>query len=75
MFLVVAVVVEDCGAAKVEDEGDNQLIDGLSDDHFPHRGRDQRRRLGFRLTVENAAGRRIGGQGESGKGIHDQVHP
>jgi hypothetical protein len=66
---------QDPFAAKIQNQRYYELVDGLSDDHFPHRQGDQRSRLRFWLPFEQAWRRRIGCEGECCKGIHDKIHP
>jgi hypothetical protein len=66
---------QDAFTAEIQDQRHYKLVDGLSDNHFPHRQGYQRSRLRFWLSSEQAWRRRIGGEGESCKSVHDQVHP
>merc|ERR1712093_927916 len=63
------VVAEDLRAGEVEDEGNGQLEDGLTDDHLPHVHGDERGSLASWLAVQDRGSRRIGGEGECGEGI------
>lgn len=48
------------GTGKIQDEGDNQLVDALANDHLPHRHGYQRRRFWFGSAFEDM---RSGGVG------------
>lgn len=72
---VGSVILEDLGSGKVEDEGDNELEDGLTDDHLPHVDGDEWCLLTSWLAVENLWSWRIGGKGQSSESVHDQVDP
>ena len=73
--LVFAVVAEDRLAGKVEDKGDDQLVNCLTDDHLPHPQGDERSRLRVRLPVKKAACWGIGCEGQCGERVHDEVDP
>jgi hypothetical protein len=66
---------QDTFATEIQDQCHYELVDGLSNDHFPHRQGDQRSRLRFWLPFEQAWRRRIGCEGQSCKGVHDEIHP
>ena len=72
---VVDVVAEEGGAGEVENEGDDELADGLADDHLAHAGIDERGCLLVGLAVQNGWRGRVGREGQRGEGIHDQVYP
>lgn len=69
------IVAEDLLACKVENEGHDQLEDGLADDHFPHVHCNQRSLLSFGPTVEDLGGWGISGKSEGCKSVHDKVDP
>jgi hypothetical protein len=73
LALDARVVVEDGTTGEVENENDDQLEDGLANDHLPHVHGDEWRGLGLRRAVEDGIGRRIGGESESSHSVHDQV--
>jgi hypothetical protein len=68
-LFTVDLVFEDAGAGVVQDEGYDELEEGLADDHFPHDGGDQGRGALGGLAVEDFFGWRIGGEGKSSHGV------
>lgn len=69
------VIAEDCIATEPEDETDDELVDRLPNDHLPHGDCDERCSSSFGFAVKETSGGGIGGESESGEGIHDEVDP
>lgn len=59
---VGGVVAEDGSTGEVEDKGDDELVDGLTDDHFPHVGCDEWGAFGDGFAIQDLIGRSIGGE-------------
>lgn len=74
-LFAVALIREEGCPTEIQDECDNELKDGLPDDHLPHSQGDQGGRLGFGFAIQDTGGRRVSSQSERSKRIHDQVHP
>ena len=66
---------EDLLAREIENEGDDELDNCLTEYHLPHVERDNGRALRFRFTIEQFERRWISGQRQRSKGVHDQVDP
>lgn len=54
---------------------DDNLENGLSNNHFPHLERDQRTGASFRATLQEFGSGWIGGKSQCSKGIHDKIDP
>ena len=73
--LTLTGVTENLWAAEIEDECHNKLVDRLPYDHLPHGQSDQRSRFRLWLSLKQTGSRRIGGQCQRSKRVHDQIHP
>jgi hypothetical protein len=59
-LFLVALIRQDLGPSKVKDEGDDELVDGLSDYHFPHCESNQWSGLWVGFPIQQASCWRIG---------------
>lgn len=75
LLLGICRVSEDLVSREIQSQSHRQLVNGLSDNHFPHVQSDQRCRLWLRQPIENLRIRRIGGECESSKRVHDKIDP
>lgn len=73
--LVGRLEVEELGAKVEEGQVEDDLEDGLADDHLPHVEVDQGCVSVGGLTLEDFGAWGLSGEGEGGEGIHDQVDP
>lgn len=60
---------------KQQGENDHKLVDGMAEDVLHHGARDEGLVAAVGLTQQQGLGRGLGGQGQGGKGVHDQVDP
>lgn len=67
--------VEEDGTLVDEEEEDEELEEGLADDVSEHESGDQGLVLSVGDSVEELLGGELGGEGEGGEGIHDEVDP
>ena len=57
--------------SKNEEKDDGELIDGMTQDVLHHGARDQRLIAAVGPTLQQRVCRRLCGQGQRGKGVHD----
>ena len=58
-----------------QQKNDKNLVEGMSNNIFPHRLRDEGLRPAVGLALQQFVARQLSRQGERGKGVHDQVDP
>jgi hypothetical protein len=69
------VVAENVSTGEVEHEDDSELVDVLAGHLLPHGRGDEGLVATLRWAIQDPVGRRVGGEGEGGEGIHYQVDP
>mmetsp|Transcript_9898 Transcript_9898/g.14981 ORF Transcript_9898/g.14981 Transcript_9898/m.14981 type:complete len:204 (-) Transcript_9898:2749-3360(-) len=72
---VVVVVAQEAGAQEDDEEDDNALVDGVTEHVSPHYLSHDGGVLLVRLSLKNVIIRGLGGEGQSGEGVHNEVHP
>ena len=75
IVVITHIVAQKRATSEVKCERNGKLADGLTKDHLAHPYGNETCRFPFRLTIKNGSRRRIGGKGQGGKCIHDQVNP
>ena len=60
---------------KDKEKDDGELIDGVTQDVLHHGARDQRLIAPVGPALQQRVCRRLCGQGQRGKGVHDEIHP
>jgi hypothetical protein len=75
LYLKLSVRIEQVPASVMNNKNNYQLIDGLANDHFPHRDRDNRGIARLRLSLQEIGRRMISSVAKRSKDIHNQVDP
>lgn len=58
-----------------QQKDDKNLVEGMPNNIFPHRPRDEGLRPAVGLALQQFVARQLSCQGKRGQGVHDQVDP
>lgn len=75
LYLVAQIVAQQSATTKMQGERNGELAYGLSEDHLSHSAGHEPSRFPLGLAVQDRARRRISGECERRKRVHDQVDP